>query len=121
VELLVVGDKGSGGDVLRVELLSLSSPGSFFVPTSILLDSAWVLLDTVTVVLWDLARAVLVALIFKSARVLLSVLLGHDGDDLGDSRAVSAFHLHNGSSDLSLVLPGGDDGADVGDLSISSN
>jgi hypothetical protein len=43
------------------------------------------------------------------------------GDDLGDSGAVSAFHLHNCSSDLSLVLPGGDDGADVDDLSIFSN
>ena len=32
-----------------------------------------------------------------------------------------AFHFHNGSSYLSLVLLGGDDGADVEDLSIFSN
>jgi hypothetical protein len=34
---------------------------------------------------------------------------------------VVAFHFHNGSSYLSLVLLGGDDGADVEDLSIFSN
>ena len=60
---------------VSVELLSLSSLGLFFVLTSILLDSAWVVSDTVTVVLWDLARAVLVAMISGSAGALVSVLL----------------------------------------------
>jgi hypothetical protein len=60
---------------VSVELLSLSSPGLFFVLTSILLDSAWVLSDTVTAVLWDLARAVLVAVISRSVRALASLLL----------------------------------------------
>ena len=39
----------------------------------------------------------------------------------GTAGGVVAFHFHNGSSDLSLVLLGGDDGADVEDLSIFSN
>ena len=42
---------------------------------SILLDTAWVFLDTVTVVLLDLIRVVLVAMISRSAWALVSVLL----------------------------------------------
>jgi hypothetical protein len=60
---------------VSVELLSLGSLGLYIVFTSILLDSAWVFSDTVTVVLWDLARAVLVAMISRSVGALLSVLL----------------------------------------------
>ena len=48
---------------VSVELLSLGSLDLYFVFTAILLDSTWVFSDTVTVVLWDLARAVLVAMI----------------------------------------------------------
>jgi hypothetical protein len=75
-----------------------------------------------------------VAMISGSAGAVISVLLPRQllslvpgpaqlvGDDLGDSGGgVVAFHFHNGSSDLSLVLLGGDDGADVEDLSIFSN
>ena len=60
---------------VSIELLSLSSPGLFFVLTSILLDSAWVLSDTVTAVLLDFARVVLVAVISRSVRALASLLL----------------------------------------------
>ena len=60
---------------ISIGLLSLCSLGVFFVLTSILLDSAWAVSDTVTVVLWDLARAVLVAMISGSAGALVSVLL----------------------------------------------
>ena len=67
------------------------------------------------------AGAVFSVLVTQQLLRLVPGLLGLGGDDLGDSGAVSAFHLHNGSSDLSLVLPGGDDGADVEDLSIFSN
>jgi hypothetical protein len=113
--------------------------GLFFVLTSIFLDSAWVFLNTVTSILWDLTRVVLVAMITGSAGALLIVLLsqqllrlvpgrplvllGLGGDDLGDSGAVSVFHFHNSSSDLSLVLLSDDSVADVEDcfLSISSN
>ena len=49
--------------------------GLFFVLTSILLDSAWVFLDTVTAILWDLARVVLVAMISGSAGAVFSVLV----------------------------------------------
>jgi hypothetical protein len=51
---------------ISVGLLGLGSLGLFFVLTSILLDSAWAVSDTVTVVLLDLARAVLVAMISGS-------------------------------------------------------
>jgi hypothetical protein len=78
-------------------------PGLFFVLTSILLDLALVFLDTVTIVLWDMTRAVLVAMISGSVGAVFSVLVTHR------------------SSDLSLVLPGGDGGADVVDLSIFLN
>ena len=60
---------------ISVGLLSLGSQGLFFVHTSILLGSAWAVSDTVKVVLWDLARAVLVAMISGSAGALVSVLL----------------------------------------------
>ena len=62
---------------------------------------------------------------FLLPRQLLSLFPGPAqlvGDDLGGSGgSVVAFHFHNGSSDLSLVLLGGDDGADVEDLLIFSN
>ena len=67
------------------------------------------------------AGAVFSVLVTQQLLRLVPGLLGLGGDDLGDSGAVSAFHSHNGSSDLSLVLPGGDDGADVVDLLIFSN
>jgi hypothetical protein len=107
---------------VSVELLSLSSSGLFFVLTSILLDSLWVLSDTVTAVLWDLARAVLVAVISRSARALVSVLLGHNGDNLGDSGAVFSVLV---TQQLLRLVPGllnDDSVADVEDCfsSISS-
>ena len=46
-------------------------------------------------------------------------LVGHDLRDGGGG--VVAFHFHNCSSDLSLVLLGDDDGADVEDLSVFSS
>ena len=60
---------------ISVGSLSLGSLGLFFVLTLILSDSAWVVSDTVTAVLWDLTRAVLVAMVSGSAGVLVSVLL----------------------------------------------
>jgi hypothetical protein len=59
---------------VSVGLLSLGSLGLFFVFTLILSDSAWVVLDTVTVVLWDLTCAVLVVMVSGSAGALVSVL-----------------------------------------------
>jgi hypothetical protein len=59
---------------VSVGLLSLGSLGLFFVLTLILSASAWVVSDTVTVVLWDLTRAVLVVMLSGSAGALVSVL-----------------------------------------------
>ena len=39
----------------------------------------------------------------------------------GTAGSAAAFHFHNCSSDLSLVLLGDDDGADVEDLSVFSS
>ena len=71
-----------------------------------MLDSARVFLDTVTIVLWDLTRAVLVAMVSGSAGALVNFfldLLGLDGDDLGAAGAVFSVLVTHGSSDLSLV------------------
>ena len=85
-------------------------------------------LDTVTVVLLDLARAVLVATISGSAGALVSVPQTCSWTCLvlmamisGTAGVVFSVLVTRSSSDSSLVLPGGDDGADVEDLSIFSN
>jgi hypothetical protein len=49
------------------------------------------------------------------------VLLGHGGDDLGDSGQCSSVPLPQLLLGLSLVLLGDDDGADVEDLSVFSS
>ena len=72
--LVVVKDAPEAVSI-SVGLLSLGSLGLFFVLTLILSDSAWVVSDTVTAVLWDLTRAVLVAMVSGSAGALVSVLL----------------------------------------------
>jgi hypothetical protein len=72
---------------VSVELLSLRSLGLFFVLTSILLDSVRVFSDTVTIVLWDLARAVLVA-ISGAVGAVFSVLVTHGSSDLSLVRSV---------------------------------
>jgi hypothetical protein len=90
-------------------------------------------LDLVTAILLDLAYVVLAAMISGSAGAVIRFFLPQQflslvpdpaelvGDDLGGSGGgVVAFHFHNGSSDLSLVLLGGEGGADVEDLLIFS-
>ena len=76
VELLSLGSQINTVTAIFLDLLSTTFLlGLFFVFTSIFLDSACVFLDTVTAVLWDLARVVLVAMNSGSAGAVLSILL----------------------------------------------
>ena len=70
VHLFLVAVNDGGVDVQRNGL-----PGLFVVLTSVSLDSALVVLDTVTAVLLDLACVVLVAMISGSAGAVFSVLV----------------------------------------------
>jgi hypothetical protein len=76
VELLSLGSQMNTVTAIFLDLLSTTFLlGLFFVFTSAFLDSACVFLDTVTAILWDLARVVLGAMNSGSAGAVFSVLV----------------------------------------------